>query len=274
MTVTSLYTYSQVLAAGYPFWRLQITNWGNRGAGADSDSIDYTGSIEAGAAAVMIGPDSTVDEINLAYYSTLIGPAVSILNPGSLNQLEFTVGVKRPVFNIPGPLAVGTSFSTMFTDTYFKDGDPAAQNFGTAEPLFEAPELQLLFYPTVPPLPPVPKRNDMYRSRQTAGGAGTSETLIGIWPVMGRSCKSLYFRATGDLVANIRVGGIIDVVSTSVGVPVSRAVEDTIGTAAISGVTGVQESITTGRPMQWISAYFTRVSGTGFINSVLFAEDC
>lgn len=275
MAIQSNFSYSEIVSLGLPFWRLQIGNWGNRGAGADADSIAYTGSIPEGAAAVVIGPDSTADQVIVNYNEVIARAAYAAPQPGSNQQISMSVGIARPGVQLSGPLGVRTSFSTQFTDTYFRDGDPVVKNFGTAEPLFEAPVLQMLFYPAVPPVVPGPKRADMYRTSQVnANGGVGAETLIGIWPVMGRSCKALYFRATGDLVANVRVGAIVDVVTTQAGVATSRATEDTVATAALSAVTGVQESIITGRPMQWIAAYYTRVSGAGFINTNLVAQDC
>lgn len=276
MAVQSIDLYAQVTSDGLPWWRLQLSNWGNRGAGADADSIAYAGTIAEAAGVVIIGPDSTADQAVIDYTRTLSGPAIITPTPGALNQRSFTVGINKPGVALPGPLTVRSAFSTMFTDTYFKDGSPTELPFGTTEPLFEAPNLQLLFYPGQPIVPPYTKRNDMYRSSQTQFLAGTAEVLMAIWPVMGRSCKSLYFRATNDLVATVRVGAIVDYVTTQVGVAVPRAAEDTVNTVVINvnGTTGVQASVTTGRPMQWIGAYATRASGQGFINTQLIAQDC
>lgn len=280
MSIQSNFLYSQAVGAGLPFWRLEITNWGNRGAGADADSIAYTKPIKDSAAAIVIGPDSTVDQVIVGYNEVLNpGIAYVIPAPGNLNQISMTVGVKRPGFRLSGPLSVRTSYSTQFTDIYNKDGSPTNLPFGTAEPLFEAPRLQLLVYPTPPKVPIERRRNDMYRTVQTlVNGDIGAEELIGIWPVMGRGCKSLYFKAvnTGDLVATVRVGGIVDYVTTQVGLPSIRQVEKTVNNATltVNAATGVTAQCTTGRPMQWIAAYVTRVSGTGLLDTVLIAEDC
>jgi hypothetical protein len=275
MSIQSLVTYQQALAAGDTFWRLQISNWGNRETGADANSIQYTGAVD-GAQYVTIGPESTADEVIVGYSApSTFNRAFTIPNPGFQNQISMTVGITRPGVMLPGPLTIRTAMSTQFCDSYFRDGNPIVQNFGGLEPLFEAPSLQLLVYPYVPTMPALPKRADLYRHAQTSADADVGdETLIAIWPVMGRSCKALYFRATNDLVATIRVGAISYFTQTVVGNPSPRAVEDTVATADINATTGVQESIITGRPMQWVAVYYTRTSGTGFINTNLIAQDC
>lgn len=279
MSVLSLKSYREALAAGDTFWRLEISNWGNRGTGADATSIAYPaaeGTPIDGAQYITIGPDSTADEAIITYqppssFNTLF----TFPSPGINNQVSMSIGITRPGVMLPGELFVRTSLSTQFTDEYYRDGNPTVQAFGGIEPLFEAPRLQLLMYPFVPTMPAFPKRADMYRTMETNANADVgAETLIGIWPVMGRSCKALYFRATGTLVTAIRVGAVVDYVTTQVGLPVARPAEDTVQTANISAVSGVQESIITGRPMQWIAAYYTRTSGAGFINTQLIAQDC
>jgi len=277
MTVQSLFLYSQIVGDGLPFWRLQISNWGNRGVGADATSVAYNQPIKDSAAAIVVGPDSTADEVIVNYNNVLQASALVVPNPGDLNQISQTVGITRPGLHLPGPLGIRTAYSTQFTDGYFKDGDPTVNPFGTLEPLFEAPNLELFLYPRPPKVPIFSKRNAMYRSRQPAAGVDVGvETLIGIWPVMGRACKSIYFQATNDLVATVRVGGISAFITTQVGLPVARTFEKTVNTVTltINGTTGVTAQCTTGRPMQWIAAYYTRVSGTGFINTNLIAEDC
>lgn len=281
MTIQSSFLYAQAVGAGLPFWRLQISNWGNRGAAADADSIVYTQPMKDSAAAIYIGPDSTVDEVIVNYNQILpTAPANPVFGPGDQRgQDSMTVGIRRPGIRLPGPLGIRTAYSTMFTDIYNKDGSAANLPFGTAEPLFEAPKLQLLVYPSPPKVLPERRRADMYRSSQTlVNGDAGEEELIGIWPVMGRACKSLYFKATntGDLVATVRVGGIVDYVTTQAGVAQPRVIEKTVNTATltVNAATGVTAQCTTGRPMQWIAAYVTRISGTGFLETNLIAEDC
>jgi len=274
MAVVSLSTYRGALAAGDPFWRLQITNWGNRETGADANSIMYTDARVGGAQYVTIGPDSTADEVILDYSPAAITQQAFIVpNPGVTNQRSLTIGITRPGVMLPGELTIRTAYSTQFGDAYIRDGNPAGVPFGGLEPLFEAPQLQLITYFSVPTVPTLPKRCDMYRSRTTPAVAD-GEGLIGIWPVMGRSCKALYFRATNDLVATVRVGAISVFMGTSLGLPVNTPVEDTVTTASLNATTGVQESIITGRPMQWIAAYYTRTGGAGSIVTNLIAQDC
>jgi hypothetical protein len=276
MAVTSLSTYAAAIAAGNAFWRLQITNWGNRETGADANSIQYVEAPVQGVQYLAIGPDSTADEVIITYADpSLAQRAFTVPNPGFLNAISMTIGITKPGIVMPGPLTVRTALSTQFGDAYIRDGNPASQPFGGTEALFEAPTLQLLAYPETPTVPVSNKRNDMYRSSQvaSAGDVGV-EQLIGIWPVMGRSCKSIYFQGTGTLAASVRVGGIATYVLTSVGLPVPRTIEDTVGTATVDATTGTQASLSTGRPMQWLAAYMTRTGGAGSMTTILTASDC
>lgn len=284
MSVTSKSTYAQSIASGMPFWRLQITNWGNRGVNADTNSLEYIAAGVGSAQQIVMGPDSTADEVlivynDLSYTPQLLAKQNADINasfpPGDTSDIIVTIGIHKPGAMLPGPLRIRTAYSTQFYDTYYRDGDPNPSNFGGAEPLFERPTLQLLVYPEPPTVPIFAKRSDMYRNAAPDADSDVGEEqLIGIWPVMGRSCKSVYFRATGDLVGTVRVGGISTYIATSGGV-VNNVVEDTVsGGIAVNAVTGVQASITTGRPMQFLAAYVTRTSGAGTIITNLVASDC
>jgi hypothetical protein len=277
MSVQSVHTYEQVSQARGPWWRLDVSNWGNRGAGADSTSISVpTSPTRGGAAAIVIGPDSTADQVLVNYTDPVPPPFASLLpNPGAINQLRMTCGVGKPFYGVPGPFFFTTSFSTMFTDLYFKDGVAAAQPFGTANPAFEAPYLQLLTYIQPPPSGAVPqKRNDMYRVRSVPAIAAT-EVTAAIWPVMGRRRMAVNVRADNTLVANVRIGGIVDIVNTSLGVPSPVQFEDTLATAAggIDATTGVQFGFENTRPIQWIAVYATQTAGAGNIIASLIARD-
>ena len=272
MAVVSALTSNQAVQAGLPFWRLQISNWGNRQTGADTTSLRYpaAGNVDMSPQLVSIGPDSTADEVLLEYngYDNL---AYTIPNPGVLDQETISVGLQKPGVFVPGPFRLRTSFSTQFSDTYVKDGVPGATPFGTA-PTFEAPTLQLLVYPNGSPITPVlPRRNLMYRSVLTEGTAG--EQTLGIWPVMGRMCKSIYMRATGSLVATVRIGLISAYEATSAGVVQPRVVEKTVGTGTINGTTAVAYARGTALPAQWLAAYATVTGGAGFIAANLIASD-
>jgi hypothetical protein len=276
MTVQSIATYAGAIESGMPFWRLQISNWGNRGATTDANSLTYVAAAIKGAQYVVIGPDSTADEVNVAYNDLAIqNTAFAVPNPGVLNQISMTVGINRPGVILGGDLTIRTAISTMFGDTYFRDGVAAAQTFGGAQPLFEAPNLQLLFYPQLPTAVPLPKRNDMYRSFETnATGDVGAETLIAIWPIMGRTKQAVFFRATGTLVGTIRVAVISSFVGNTVGAPTVRPAEDTVAAAlAIDATTGVQASSEPNRLAQYISLYYTRSAGAGTIISNLIASD-
>lgn len=261
MAITSRNTYAESVAAGMPFWRLDITTWGNTATGADPNSLQYTAAAVGSAQYLVIGPDSTADIVTASYRDNADNFVAKGSTPPSMS-----VGIVRPGVVLPGALIIDAYTSTLFGDTYYRDGDPNEHPFGGTEPLCEQPTLQLLAYTTTPANPVYPKRNDMYRTT-TVELAGGGEQLVRIWPVMGRSCKAVYMRATGTAVATIRVGAIT---TGNAGAPI----EDTVTTADVNAVTGVQESIITGRPMQWLAVYATLTAGAGNLNVNLIAQDC
>lgn len=261
---------SQSIIGGMPFWRLQISNWGNVGTGADANSVQYVDGPVSSAQYVVIGPDSTADEVVIGYDDNALAFGNTGSSPLILGREQFTIGIVRPGAMLPGPLTVIATIATRFGDVYFKDGDPAAQPFGLTAPRFQPPEIQLLFYNVVPSVPTYTKRSMLHRTVFEAAGAVGVETLFGIWPVMGRSCKSVYFRATGTAVASVRVGGIT--ASRTVGPPL--LFETTVATNTINANTGVNASISTDRPMQWLAAYATTTAGAGAIQVEMTAQDC
>lgn len=272
MAVTSALTSNQAVQAGLPFWRLQISNWGNRQTGADATSLRYPaiGNVDMSPQLISIGPDSTADEVLLEYNPYDNTPYL-IPSPGVLDQETISVGLQKPGVFVPGPFRLRTSFSTQFSDTYVKDGVPGSVAFGTAA-TFEAPTLQLLIYPNGSPITPVlPRRNLMYRSASTVGGVG--EQTIGIWPVMGRMCKSVYMRATGSLIATVRIGLISAYEATNAGVISPRVVERTVGTGTINATTAAAYARGTAMPAQWLAAYATVTGGAGSILTNLIASD-
>ena len=276
MAVTSVLTLDEALQKGLPFWRLQISNWGNRQTGADATSLRYpaSGTLTTSPQLVAIGPDSTADEA-LLEYNPYSNTAFLAPNPGALDQETISIGLQKPGVFVPGPISVRTAFSTQFTDTYVKDGTPGNAAFGTSS-VFEAPTLQLLVYPAGSPITPVfAKRNLLYRSTSvdtTAFVLGT-EVPIAYWPVMGRGCKAIYMRATNTLVANVRIGLISTYEATNVGVVSPRIVEKTVGSGAINGNTAVSYARGTGLPGQWLAVYITPTAGAGFVQANLVASD-
>lgn len=278
MAIQSIHTYKEVRSSFGPWWRLEVSNWGNRGALADTTSIvaPIDNPPDGGAAAIFIGPDSTADQVIVNYVDPVPPPFATLFpNPGVLNQLRMTCGINEPFVDVPGPYFFSTAFSTQFTDLYFKDGVTAAQAFGTANPAFEAPLLQVISYLTPPTTPPSGKRNTMQRVRSTAA-IGGQEATVAIWPVMGRKKISVYMRVDGTLVANPRIGAIADFVNTSLGLPAPVQFEDTISPAAVGALdatTGAQFSFTTEQPMQWIAVYATQTAGAGTIFATLIASD-
>lgn len=281
MTVQGTSTYARVVTSGMPFWRLEISNWGNRQTNADANSLEYVDApINGGGQVIVIGPDSTVDTVLVVYQDLSLTPQllaklnadIATFPPGTLNLIMESVSVVRPGVLLPGPLRIRAAEPSMYADTYYRDGSSTTSPFGGGEPLFERPRLQLYVYPSLPALFVPHQRADMLRSTVTAASADVgAETLIGIWPVAGRKRKAVYFRVTDTLEASLRVGLISGYVAGTVGAPLPQMVEDTLSTAALTATT--QASMASETPCQFLAAYYTRTAGAGDVVTNLFASD-
>lgn len=281
MTVQGTSTYARVVTAGMPFWRLEISNWGNRQTNADANSLEYVDApVNGGGQVIVIGPDSTVDTVIVAYQDLSLTPQVlaklnndiATASPGFINLIMESVSVVRPGVLLPGPLRIRAAEPSMYADTYYRDGSSTTSPFGGGEVLFERPQLQLYVYPSLPALFIPHRRVDMLRSVQTTASADVgAETLIGIWPVAGRKRKAVYFRVTDTLEASLRVGLISGYVGGTAGVPLPRMVEDTLSTAALTATT--QASMSSEVPCQYLAAYYTRTAGAGDVITNLIASD-
>lgn len=274
MADQTLYPYERAVELGVPFWRVEVTNWGNRQTGAVPTSLRYpaTTQLRNGAAHIALGPDSTADQVIVDYFQG--EPTVVVApTPGVLDTNSITVGIQHPGQSLLGPMNFRTAPSTMFGDAYvMDDGLGTTAQFGTST-VFEAPRLQLFVFPYQPrQLPPL-RRNNMFRSVRVDSASGTTEVQLGIWPVMGRLAKSVAFRATGTLAGSARVGLISSQVIGTSGVPIFNVVETTEFSAGVAGATAEQVRKTITTPTQWLVAYFTRSGGAGSIICNLLASD-
>lgn len=274
MSVVSLNSYDAVAKTRYPFWRLEITNWGNRGSNADTTSLVYPAggdrqagpNIPGGGQLIMIGPDSTVDEFIVDYNELLTPGTWGPPSPGVLSQQSFTVGIHRPIVGVPGPMIYRVSPSGQYGDTYIKDGVTGNAQLGT-NAVFESPRLQVITYIQPPSvLPFYTKRADMVRSlNEIIEDAGGAEETMGIWPVMGRRAMAVYVRASGTLEATVRVGRIA---ATS-----TRIQEETVASGAVNGTTAAQFCAVTSKPASFLALYATWTAGVGGIIATMIASD-
>jgi hypothetical protein len=265
MAVVSWHTYKQVRVNFGPWWRLDVNNWGNLGAAADATSLAAPVAADVpdgGAAAVMIGPLSTVDEAIILYTDPVPNPANTL---GTV-QRELTFGVNKPFIDVPGPYSFKAALTSQFSDTYFKDGTAAAQPFGSTNLDFEAPYLQTISYLTAPSVLPHRQRRDMFRESVRVAIAGTEVTL-GIWPVMGRKRISIWMNASNTLVANTRIGLI------SAGTAGTPAIERTFATGTINAGTGANYEAAITTAQSFVAAYFTQTAGAGNCSCFMLATD-
>lgn len=272
MTVTSPYVYAQA-APYFPYWWLNMTRWGNRGASSMAEELAYQGSIAGGVGGVAIGPDSTVPEAIIGFNS--LGPTFAQLAPapGEVQEGTLTVGVNAPAGPLAGPLTVRTAMQGQFSDAYMRDGATVVSNFGALEPLFEMPKLSLIFYMPTTRAPLVPAtRAPMIRPFDVVMGAG-AVTLVAIWPVSGRRRMMVSARSYGTAAGNFFVGRISYAVDTIVGVASPRYSEDLSNANAIDATSGVQAAWSSQDPCQFLALYYTKTGGNGNLQGVMTALD-
>ncbi len=275
MTIVSPFTYAESIGAAAPTWQLDITKWGNRGAGGVVGDLAYTGSIPGGVQAVAIGPDSTVSEVIIDHNLVgAVGFATTTPTPGQIIAGSLTVGVGAPAGPLAGPLAVRTAMQGQYADAYFVDGDPVAKNFGGLAALFEVPKLSLIFYsPTARNIVIPTVRAPLIRRFKAANMGATAKTLVGIWPVSGRKNIRVSVAARGGAAAaDVFVGLISYVVDTEAGVPAFSATEVLSNAIAVSGVTGAMGAFVSTAPCQYLAVYYTR-TGVGDLDGEVFATD-
>lgn len=272
MTVNSPYTYAQA-APFSPYWWLNVTRWGNRGASSVAGDLTYQGTIDGPVRGIAIGPDSTVPEVIIGFNS--VGPTFAQLAPapGQILEGTLTVGVNAPAGPLAGPLVVRTAMQGQFGDSYMRDNAAVASDFGIAEPLFEIPKLSLVFYLPATNSPIVPAtRAPMIRPFDVVMGADPV-TLVAIWPVSGRRRMRVSARAYGTAVGNFFIGQIAYAVDTVVGVAqpmFSEVLSTPIPVASGSGVQGAWESTAS---CQFLALYYTRTAGAGNLQGVMTAVD-
>ncbi len=272
MTVISPYTYAQA-AAFSPYWQLEVTRWGNRGASSVPGELAYQGVIGGPVAGVAIGPDSTVAEAIVGFNS--VGPtfATTAPSPGEVQPGTLSVGVNAPAGPLAGPLSVRVAMQGQFADGYVRDGGTSVSNFGALEPLFEMPKLSLMFYmPTTRALLAPATRVPMTRSFDVVMGAG-AVTLVAIWPVSGRKRMNVRARAYGTAVGSFFVGQISYQVDTVLGVAAPAYAEVLSPANAVSGVSGAQAVWSSDVPCQFLALYYTKSGGNGDLQGVMTAVD-
>lgn len=276
MTIVSPFTYNETLGNNADIWTLQISNWGNRGAAGIAGDVTYSGSIPAGVQAVAIGPQSTVSEVIID--CDLVGPRVLVQAtpvPGALLLNSLIAGVGAPLGPLAGSLTVRTAMQGQYGDTYIRDNATGTSAFGDAEPLFESPSLQLVFYGGRARAASFGHRRApmIRRATLTVPDAGTAQELVAIYPVSGREAKYITVRATGTLIGVVNIGLIGYIVTTPVATPVILSAEDLSANVAVNGVTGAAGSFSSSVPCQFLAVYFTRTSGLGDVQTIFTAID-
>jgi len=247
---------------GFDVWELWLSNWGNKGAGADGNSIAFPTSATnpgislGGVYAISVAPQSTVDRALITwasgnpyssvvsdqgdYYSTPISvrEPISWTMPGGKTPLtpfspvELVTVSTAPITGSPSQLYASFPDTCTFGDTYFPAGVAAAQTWGVGlgGNIWTQPQLRLLLWlkPPTTGLPTARAPFDFFFVMNPVSAA--AETLFKVIPLQGRRKVSIRIRntaASGPV--NIRIGSVVNTNAFNQGI------EATLATAA--GVT-------------------------------------
>lgn len=247
---------------GFDIWEVWLSNWGNKGAGADGNSVLFPNSSTnpgvalGGVYAVAIAPQSTVDRALITwasgnqyssaisdqqdYYATPISvrEPISWLVPGGRTPFtpftpeELILISTDPFGGTASQLYANFSSNSTFADTYLPAGNATPQPWGAGlgASIWTQPQLRLLLW-LKPPTTGLPVARAPFDFRFTMNPVSSAtETLFRVVPLQGRRKVSVRIRntaASGPV--NIRLGSVVNENGFNQGI------EATLATAA--GVT-------------------------------------
>lgn len=221
---------------GEEVYELILTGWGNLGAaGGQPANKRYPASASdqpiGTVTGIAISPRSQVDRARILYNSN---PGRVIDTPSTSVDIVATteqeVSIDRPwAGQLDGPLTILACQETCYNDQYLPAG-AAAATFGTALPIFIAPELRLLLWLRGAPAQPTRRAPLLYAAAPfPTGGAGVqAEQLVGVVNVQGR--RHIRIMTRGNTVgagssATTRFGGVASAVVAAGGPATLQSVE-------------------------------------------------
>lgn len=283
-------TLGTILASkfGDEVYELILSNWGNRGVGADVQSLVYPGRPSdeplPSVTGIAISPRSEVDRVYVGYTPNPLLKA-PVLNPypaGGVNPQDVLVSVDRPWFGqLNGPLAIRADPEQWFGDTYLPAGAPVAP-FGTvlAPTVFQAPTLRLLLFLRGLASQGM-RRSPLAHSDfiEPTGPAGpVAEQLVRVFNVHGRRRVRIMLRGvlTGGGTVQVRVGGVVSGVSGLSGpsTPIITGLESELVAATVLADQAATTKYLDLPQVQYLTLYMSRagVGSTGgayvFIESI------
>jgi hypothetical protein len=294
---------------GLPFYEVFLTNWGNAGALADPQSLQYPAGPSDAAlafpdlvktyAGAAIGPLSTAvnavicyslfqDHDPADYPADITSTARVLISPEFplFSGLPGRLAIQHPVafasvvpIGSVGPPPVSYTFTptlrdqTAFKDTYVQKGATATSPFGTAltAARFEAPLLHLYLYTNqLPPAPP--KRAPMFRNLAPSYSvANGTEQLLFVFPVMGRKRIRVSLRTTNTGSHDVRVTMVSQNPFSGSSQPDS--IEEQFGAATLASQADIANVHISDPQHAWLLVYGKRAQGTASVNIFLQAED-
>ncbi|MGH7176262.1 MAG: hypothetical protein ACREJC_02675 [Tepidisphaeraceae bacterium] len=299
MAFAQVLTPQAAQALGLSVIEVALTNWGNRGATADINSLQFPVAGQqdlSSIAAIAIAPRSEVDRCVIRFTP---GPTLVYIPAVPQNYLlrddEFEVSVNAPALvSTPGPITIRAHETSWFSDTYVPFNAVTDVAFGGAQSKFRLPTLRLLLYFRTPI--GVPARAPFYfpdgsnitnflPGATLAVGAVSTEQLLCIVPMSGRGhvqfsarpAPGAVFPATTDAIVSLRYTAI-DVMNIDGIFATNNTCERQLGqTLGVDAATGKIADFAQPITAQYFAVYFTIVSMTGnpaTLQWFLRATDC
>lgn len=204
---------------GHQFYKLILSNWGNRGTDADVESVLYT-LRNTPIAGAQIAPESDVGEVEVLFNMGQKKIPILLNDVDRRDRAENAIYLRRGqpyIFRTPAEIQIYPTFATLWGDWYFPTtppsadpGDAAAWGRTLDEDQFTVPTLTMLLYFDMNP--PILASPSMPFSEALGGSLAINdevEHLCHFYPIQHRKRLRLYVenRSAADTV-DVRVTGI------------------------------------------------------------------
>lgn len=207
---------------GLAYFQLIITNWGDKGAAADTSESAFVSDIPVRWFAM--DPGSDYDAVLVRYDNRPPAPIATTADQRGIQQAnELIMSVSHPLTDkVTAQFSLRPILTSLFTDTYRTMGGATA-TFGSAltqggqggtinsTGIWMQPQLRVLMGFEDPPQQFPKRAHKLYRFTRSTSGDGTEELLL-VVPVFGRNRARVTLFAANGTTYSVRltaVGGTV-----------------------------------------------------------------